>query len=136
MNDKIQALNKNETWDLVPHSPHKKAICCRWTFKVKYNDDGSIKRYKVGLVTKGYAQTDEVDYEETFGLMSKTMIVWIVIALATAKGWHLYQMDVKNTSQLQGELEEEVFIILPPNFESSKHSIANCQLKKPLYGLK
>ena len=26
MNEEMQALSKNETWDLVPHTPHKKAI--------------------------------------------------------------------------------------------------------------
>ena len=28
MNEKMEALCKNETWDLVPHMPHKKAIGC------------------------------------------------------------------------------------------------------------
>ena len=35
MNEEKQALSKNETWDLVPHSPHKKAIGCKWIYKVK-----------------------------------------------------------------------------------------------------
>ena len=46
MNEEMQALRKNETWDLVPTSPHKKAIGCRWIYKVKYNADGSVNRYK------------------------------------------------------------------------------------------
>ena len=33
--EKMQALCKNETWDLVPQSPHKKEIGCRWIYKVK-----------------------------------------------------------------------------------------------------
>ena len=33
MNEKMQAFSKNETWDLIPHSPHKKAIGFRWIFK-------------------------------------------------------------------------------------------------------
>ena len=32
--NEMQALSKNETWDLVPHSPHKKAIDYRWIYKV------------------------------------------------------------------------------------------------------
>ena len=46
MNEEMQALRKNETWDLVPTSSHKKAIGCRWIYKIKYNVDGSVNRYK------------------------------------------------------------------------------------------
>ena len=50
MNEEMQALSKNETWDLVPHSPHRKEIGCRWIYKVKYNADGSVNHYKPRLV--------------------------------------------------------------------------------------
>ena len=46
MNEEMHALCKNEAWDLVPHSPHKKEIGCRWIYKVKYNVDGSVNHYK------------------------------------------------------------------------------------------
>ena len=46
MNEEMQVLCKNETWDLVPHSPHKKAIGYQWIYKVKYNADGSVNHYK------------------------------------------------------------------------------------------
>ena len=71
MNEEMQALSKNETWDLVPSSHHQKAIGCRWIFKVKDNASGTVNRYKAWLVTKGYAQTHNVDYEETFALVAK-----------------------------------------------------------------
>ena len=103
MNEEMQALSKNETWDLT--SPHKKAIGCRWIYKVKYNADSSVNRYKAQLVAKGYAQTQGVDYEETFAPMAKMTTVRTVIVIAAAKGWHFHQMDVKNAF-LQGELEE------------------------------
>ena len=58
-------------------------------------------------MVKGYAQTHEVDYEETFALVAKMTTIWTMIAFAIAKGWHLHQMDVKNAF-LQGKLEDEV----------------------------
>ena len=46
MNEEMQPLCKNETWDLVLTSPHKKAIGCKWIYKVKYNADGFVNHYK------------------------------------------------------------------------------------------
>ena len=63
------------------------------------------------------------------------MTIQSVIALATSKGWQLHQMDIKNAF-LQGELDEEVYMIQPPRFKLSTHPQAVCRLKKPLYGLK
>ena len=96
MNVEMQVLSKNETWDLIPSSPHQKAIGCRWIFKVKHNADDTINRFKAWLVAKGYAQTHGTDYEETFGSVAKMSTIRTVIALAIAKGWHLHQIDVKN----------------------------------------
>ena len=67
--------------------------------------------------------------------VAKLMTMQTVIALAAGKGWHLHQMDVKNAF-LQGALEEEVYMVQPPRFNSSTHPKAKCRLKKPLYGLK
>ena len=30
MSEEMQAHSKNETWDLIPHSPHKKTVSWRW----------------------------------------------------------------------------------------------------------
>ena len=44
-------------------------------------------------------------------------------------------MDVKNAF-LQGNLEEEVFMIEPPGFQLELNKLVVCWLKKLLYGLK
>ena len=46
MVDKMQALDDNGTWDLVPLPTGKKVIGCRWVFAVKFNPNGSIARLK------------------------------------------------------------------------------------------
>ena len=135
INEEMQELSKNKTWDLVSSSHLQKEIGCRWIFKAKHNANNTVNWYKARLVAKGYAQTHGVDYEETFAPVAKMCTIKTVIELAAAKGWHLHQMDVKNAF-LQGELEEEVYMIQPPGFESRVHPNVVCRLKKPLYGLK
>ncbi len=55
MDEEMVALDVNMTWELVLLPEGKKAIGCKWVYKVKHNSDGSISRYKARLVAKGYA---------------------------------------------------------------------------------
>ena len=84
MNVEMQALSKNETWDLVLSSPHQKVIGCRWM------PMAPIISIRPRLIAKGYVQTHIVDYEETFAPVAKMTTIRTVIVLAVAKGWHLH----------------------------------------------
>ena len=52
MNEEMQALFKNETCDLVPSSPHQKAIGYQWIYKVKHHADDTVNWYKAQLWQK------------------------------------------------------------------------------------
>lgn len=54
MATKIVALEANNTWILTPLPSHKRAIGCKWVYKVKYNADGSVDKYKAKLVAMGF----------------------------------------------------------------------------------
>jgi hypothetical protein len=54
MDEEMAALDVNATWELVALPKDKKAIGCKWVYKVKHNPDGSVSRYKARLVAKGY----------------------------------------------------------------------------------
>lgn len=89
MNEEMNALQKNSTWELV-NKPHGyRIVGCRWIFTVKMNPDGSIDRYKARLVAKGYMQTYGMDYEETFAPVAKINIIRVLISLAANQGFPL-----------------------------------------------
>ncbi|KAI5341617.1 hypothetical protein L3X38_009492 [Prunus dulcis] len=49
MHEEFDALLRNDTWSLVPASPHMNVIGCKWVFRVKRKADGSIERHKARL---------------------------------------------------------------------------------------
>jgi hypothetical protein len=50
----LNALRNNDTWDIVDKPKDKKIIGCRWLYKIKYKEDGSIECYKAHLVVQGF----------------------------------------------------------------------------------
>lgn len=135
MKDELQALDANRTWNIVKLPIGKKAVGSRWVYKIKYNNDGTIERYKARLVARGFTQTYGVDYTETFAPVAKMNTFRVLLSLAVNHDWKLYQMDVKNAF-LHGDLEEEVYMSIPPGHHLANKPELACKLNKAIYGLK
>ena len=130
----IQALEENKTWTVEPLPLGKRAIGCKWVYKIKYNADETIERYKGCLVILGNKQVEGIDYTKTFAPVAKMVTIRTFLVVAGAKNWELHQMDVHNAF-LHGDLEEEVYMHMPLGFYSNKPRMVCC-LKKSLYGLR
>ncbi|KAL6311476.1 hypothetical protein AAG906_012064 [Vitis piasezkii] len=133
--EEIQALEKNGTWEISELPEGKRPVGCKWIFTVKHNPDGSINRFKARLVAKGFTQSYGIDYEETFAPLAKLNSIRVLLSVAVNLDWNLHQLDVKNAF-LNGELEEEVYMKIPPSMETPENSGKVCKLRKSLYGLK
>lgn len=133
--DEVTALEKNGTWVITDLPAGKRTVGCRWIFTIKHKVDGSIERLKARLVAKGFTQSYGIDYQETFAPVAKLNTIRVLLSLAANFDWSLHQLDIKNAF-LNGELEEEVYMEVPPGIESSHTKGKVCKLVKSLYGLK
>ncbi|RVW94082.1 Copia protein [Vitis vinifera] len=133
--DEIDALEKNGTWTITDLPVGKRPVGCKWIFTIKYKADGSVERFKARLVARGFTQSYGIDYQETFAPVAKLNTIRILLSLAVNQDWCLQQLDIKNAF-LNGDLEEEVYMEIPPGFEESMAKNQVCKLQKSLYGLK
>lgn len=117
MKQEIAALESNGTWEIMSFPPGKKAIGCKWVFKIKYKANREVDRFKARLVAKVYNQTEGIDYQETFSRYVKMVTVRSIIDIAATENWQIFQMDAFNAS-LQGDLFEQVYMELPKGFTS------------------
>ncbi|GKB15596.1 ribonuclease H-like domain-containing protein [Tanacetum coccineum] len=86
MNSEMDALYRNNTWDLVELPK-----------------------------AKGFNQKEGIDFDETFSHAVKIVTIRCLINLVIQNDWTLYQMDVNNAF-LYGDLNETVYMSLPPGY--------------------
>ncbi|KAJ0890765.1 putative RNA-directed DNA polymerase [Helianthus annuus] len=134
MNLEMEALMRNQTWELVDLPSGRKPIGSKWVYRVKYKANGEVERYKARLVAKGYNQREGLDFGETFSPVVKMVTVRCILSLAVQNSWTLYQLDINNAF-LYGSISEDVYM-LPPEGYYNKNETKVCKLIKSLYGLK
>jgi hypothetical protein len=96
MNEELDQIEKNDTWELVPRLGNKNIIGSKWVYKNKMNEEGNIVRNKARLVCKGYAQIEGLDFDETFVLVARLEDIRMFLSYACHKQFKFYQMDVKS----------------------------------------
>src|ERR1044072_2575949 len=135
MQEEMESLKKNETWDLVPLPKGKRTIGCKWVYKKKPAvSEKEGEKLKAHLVAKGYSQQKGVDYDEIFSPVLRHTSIRAVLALVASNDMILEQMDVK-TAFLHGKIEEQIYMEQLEGFEETGQRQV-CNLKRSLYGLK
>ncbi|KAG8474393.1 hypothetical protein CXB51_033749 [Gossypium anomalum] len=94
--EEMESLHKNKTWDLVKLSKGKKIVHCKWVFKKKEETPGVKEpRYKARLVAKGYNQTPRVDFTDVFSPVGKHSSIRALLGIVAMHDLELEQLDVK-----------------------------------------
>ncbi|KAK1620537.1 hypothetical protein QYE76_026054 [Lolium multiflorum] len=135
MKSEMGSMYDNKVWTLVDLPDSRKAVENKWIFKRKTDADGNITVYKARLVAKGFRQIQGVDYDETFSPVAKLKSVRILLAIAAFFDYEIWQMDVK-TAFLNGDIDEELYMVQPKGFVDPKNADKVCKLQRSIYGLK
>lgn len=109
INIELQALEDNKTWVLMPLSPGKPKVGCKWVFKVKYKPNGEVNRFKARFVAKDYTQTTGLDHHRTFAHVAKLVTVRSLLAIIVAKVWFIEQFDVNNAFFMETYLRKYIW---------------------------
>jgi hypothetical protein len=117
MHEELENFEWNQVWELVDPLPGCKLIGTKWVWKNKEGEKGEAVRNKSRVVAQGYSQKEGIDYKETFAPVARVEAIRILLAFSVAKGFNLYQMDVKSAF-LNGVFEEEVFVRQPPSLRA------------------
>jgi hypothetical protein len=103
MYDEMTSIKKNQTWNLIPLPPGKRAITSKWIYKIKQGQNGSQPKLKVRLIVRGFEQRYGVDFEETFAPVVKWSTIRALTTRATQLHHKIHHLNVK-TAFLYGDL--------------------------------
>ena len=115
--------------------PGCKPLSSKWVFKRIRKVDGLIDKYKARLVIKGYRQTESLNYFDTYSPVMRINFIRMVLAIAALRNLEIHQIDV-NTSFLNGELDEEIYMDQPEGFFYSKRRKESMQISEILVWIK
>ena len=82
MNEEMESIDKNDTWELGDLPKNKECIGVKWVYKTKCKENGEVDKYKEILVAKRFAQEYRVDYNGTFAPIAILDTVRMVLAIA------------------------------------------------------
>lgn len=109
----LQSIMDHDTFNKPIMLPERNnAITAKVFWDIKYAEDGSIVRYKVQLITRGFTQVYGIDYEETFTPTICYENLCIFFAIIAKNNWKVYQVNIVTTF-LAGKLDEIIYLRVP-----------------------
>lgn len=105
-----------------------------WIYKASLKANGTLKRSKACLVTKGFNQVDGMNFFETFSPIMKHATIQVVLTLAIVQHWKLCQLYVKDAF-FHGFLNNPIYMHQPLGCKDLSHPDHVCQLHIALYDL-
>ena len=96
------------------------------------SNKGTISRYKIRQVAKGFEQREDIDYAKTFSFVAKSFSIKILFALAAYYGQYIEHLDAV-TIYLNFDIDVLLYIELPDGYKDPGKIAL---LRKTIYSLK
>lgn len=109
-----------------------KPISTKFVFRKKLLSDGTVGRYKVRLVVKGFMQGE---FDRTYSPVVDFTTIRTCISVAIRRGYSILQMDVR-TAFLHGKSNEDVYVAPPEGSGVHFKDGEVLKLNKVLYRLR
>ena len=86
-------IRENQTWDLVALPKNRRALLCRWVFRLKETLDLASPKYKAKLVMKGFRQEYRVNFDEIFSPIVKMITLRFLLGVVVAENLELLRSE-------------------------------------------
>ena len=138
--DELTNLRLYSVWIIESLSESRRSVRCKWVFKIKYDENERVLRFKTRLVTQGFLQIYEVNYQKTFAFTVCTESLQMFLAMIASYNMKLHQMNVKVTyliRKLKSE-REKIYMCISESItvQQSVRVKIICWIIKELYRLK
>ena len=84
------------------------------------------------LLTKGFLQTEGIDYKETFAPITRLDSVCLLLMIAVLLDLDIHHIDIKS-AYLYGDLDEEIYMDQLKGFNVAGKENQVCLLKKMIH---
>ena len=88
-----EMLKEQGVFELIPRLLERNMVGLKWVYAVKWEDDGTVDRWKARTVAKGFTQVLGEDYDETYTPVTRLESVQLVYAIAVSRRLRLWQID-------------------------------------------
>ena len=130
----ISSLTTKKTFTIIDQPPQNSNIVdSKWVFKVKYNTDGSVNKYKARLCARGFTQLKGTDYNDTWAPTGRYNSLRLFLTLAAYNNFDIHVIDAISAF-LNSKLDTPIFMKIPKGFPHFSEKF--WRLNNTLYGLK
>lgn len=130
MQDEISSLKEKEVFELIKRPIDVQILPTMWVFRIKFNPDGKVDKYKARVVALGNLQL-----RHSYSPVINDLSLRVLLAYAIKNKMHIHHVDIC-TAYLNAPLKSKVYVQRPPSIIEQESPNSYCWLlTKSLYGL-